>query len=499
MYDAIIFTENTNEIQISIPLGGFKVASVLRKHGYSVLVVNHLSTFSLEELKTLIDLSVSDITILVGFSTTFLQSIEENVNMGMDTVFPQGKAFEDEVISYIKEKNHAIKFAVGGTKASPVYVNTNIDYVFMGYSEISIVNLMNHLTTGSHLSFSHVNENGITIVDDRKAATYNFTTDRMVWGNLDVGNHKVLPLEIGRGCIFKCKFCSFPLNGKKKLDYIKEADLIHDELLENFVKFGVRHYIIVDDTFNDHILKLKAIESVVKKLPFEPIFWCYTRLDLLCSYPEMIDVMYNIGVRAMYFGIETLDITAGKIIGKGYDRVKQISMIEHIRYRYPDMSMHGSFIAGLPTESLSSIKQTLSQLENGDIPLNSWMVRPFILFKDDAYTFNSDLDVNYKNYGYEVTGQNGNMLLWKNEHTNIQEAFELTTECINVSRTKEHFYVPGHDSIELVNFGHDFYTTSKTAFKDFRWDILKDHKVSDFIDEYKTRLFKELNAQVVEW
>jgi radical SAM superfamily enzyme YgiQ (UPF0313 family) len=44
-----------------------------------------------------------------------------------------------------------------------------------------------------------------------------------------VGGAKVLPIEIARGCIFKCKFCSYPLNGKQNLDfrYFSSMELIN--------------------------------------------------------------------------------------------------------------------------------------------------------------------------------------------------------------------------------------------------------------------------------
>ena len=320
MYDVVIFTENTDPMQIAIPLGGFKVASVLRKNNFPTLVVNHLSTYSMAEIKNIIDLTISVNTLVVGFSSTFLRFVDTDTSAytksTIDTIFPQGKEFEDEVISYIRQKNENIKFIVGGTKTTAEYYNTNIDYVFLGYSETSIIDLMRHLTENIALPNSTVNQFGITIVDDRKALSYKFTEDKMIWEKTDVVNHKLLPIEIGRGCIFRCKFCSFPLNGKKSLDFIKQAEIIYEELMENYTKFGISHYFIVDDTFNDHILKLKSIEEVIARLPFKPKFWCYTRLDLLCTNAGMIDVMYNIGVRAMYFGIETLNLQTGRIIGK---------------------------------------------------------------------------------------------------------------------------------------------------------------------------------------
>ena len=505
MYDIIIFTENTDPMQISIPLGGFKVASVLRKNGYKTLVINHLSTFTIDELKTLIDLVVSTSTAIVGFSTTFLQQVEDDQSgekiyshLGMGTVFPQGRQFEDTVISYIKQLNTDVKIIVGGTKTAPTYTNTNIDYVFLGYSETSIIDLMSHLKTGTELPNSKVNEHGITIVDDRTAPRYKFTEDMMIWERTDVVNHKVLPIEIGRGCIFRCKFCSFPLNGKKSLDYNKNPEVVYQELLDNYNKFGITHYFIVDDTFNDHVDKLANLEKIVARLPFKPKFWCYTRLDLLCTNQGMIDIMHKLGVRAMLFGIETLDQNTGRIIGKGYDRQKQISMIRYIRDTYPDMAMHGNFIAGLPHESLDSLNLTMLQLKNGDIPLHSWMIKPLHIFREDWSAFNSDLNLNYDKYGYEIEHDYDGFLVWKNEHTSFMEADQLSSACMNESRTKPYFNVPGHDSFEMINFGYNQHETMSTSFTDFRWDIIKSGVVTDFIANYKSQLFEILNAQVVE-
>ena len=66
-------------------------------------------------------------------------------------------------------------------------------------------------------------------------------------------------LEIGRGCIFNCKFCSFALKGKKKLDYIKDQSLLRDELIEHYEKYGMDKYIFVDDTFNDSLIIFSVV------------------------------------------------------------------------------------------------------------------------------------------------------------------------------------------------------------------------------------------------
>lgn len=497
MYKAVILTDTTHPLQISIGLGAYKVASTLRKHGYNTLVVNHLSWFTLDELKTVIDASVTAETLILGISTTFLQSITYDEDgkrqydflVGTDVIFPQGKDFENEIIAYVKNINPNIKIVVGGVRTDTSAKNSNMDYAFLGYSESSIIDLMSNLTENTPLPNTFVNNHNVAIVDDRTAPRYKFTEDMMIWDKTDIINHKVLPIEVGRGCIFQCKFCSFPLNGKKAVDYNKNADVIYDELLDAYERFGITHFMIVDDTFNDHINKLINLEKVIERLPFKPMFWCYARLDLLCTNAGMVDIMYRIGVRGMLFGIETLNQNTGRIIGKGYDRQKQIDMIKYIRETYPDMSMNGNFIAGLPHESLESLQLTMDQLANGEIPLNSYMIKELWLLEESFSAFNSDLNLNYYKYGYEIINNVSGVLVWQNEYLNMPTARIMSEECLAAGRSKDHFFVPAHDSFELVNFGYDFYEVSKILWKDFNWDEAQ-ARLPVFVNEYKTKLLE---------
>jgi radical SAM superfamily enzyme YgiQ (UPF0313 family) len=494
MYDVLLFTDNTNPIQISTALGAYKIACVLRKHDYKVLVVNYFSKFDINEMKRIIDSTVTDNLKVIGFSTTFLKTTDFKP-LSTDVVFPQGKEFENEVIAYALQLNPKIKFIIGGAKSTQMCPNTNIDYAFIGYSESSIVNLLGHLTNGAVLKNSSINPYGVTIIDDRTAPEYNFAMDPMIWEETDILNHKVLPLEIGRGCIFKCKFCSFPLRGKdNNLDYVKQPDILYQELLNNYEKYGIKHYLIVDDTFNDNVHKLIEIEKVVKRLPFQPILWCYARLDLICTKPHTIELLYNIGVRGLYFGIETLDERAGRIIGKGYDRQKQINMIAHIKETYPDIQLHGSFIMGLPNETMQSMLQTGKQLSMGETKLDSWAIRGLLINYEDTLSFNSEIDLNYSNYGYIVSRKNsGSHYFWKNQHTNFDIVNTLSTSFMSISKSKDYYKLPGHDMFETINFGYKLEEIKSIPYKDFRFDIIESQEIPKFINEYKTLLFAKLD------
>ena len=499
MYDSIIFTDTTENFRVSIPLGAFKIASTLRKHGYSCLVVNHLWKYTEDELKELLSTVLSDKTKFIGFSSTFLNKVLKSKDklitkfehIGIESVFPQGKEFENKIFSICRSINPAVKFIVGGSKVTQNYSNKNINYVFIGYSESAIINFMDHLSNGAELNFSIKNIHGVTIIDDRTATGYDFVNDSMIWEDTDVVNHKVVPVEIGRGCIFKCKFCGYPMNGKKKLDYIKDMSVLRAELLNSYEKFGITHFWIVDDTFNDTIEKLTVMEDMVKTLPFKPYFWAYIRLDLLITRPKTVEMLYNIGIRAMFFGIETLHNKAGRSVGKGYNPLKQIEAINSIREQYPEITLHGSFIMGLPGESREDVLNSHKMLMEGKLKLNSWYFRPLAITKKFAVTFYSEFDLNYKSYGYEeIDDSEPFNINWRNEHFTWKEVNELTNELTAKSVKADTFYIAGHDIFSIVSLNYKVEDLINVKYKDFNWKRISLIELPNFIEIYKKTLLQ---------
>lgn len=499
MFNVIIFADTTDNVVNTLAIGPYKCAHSLRKHGYSCLVVNHLSDYSYNDLTTLIDRAVGSGTFLIGFSTNFLKSIQVEKAPGQptppypklnaNTVFPQGKQLEDQVVSYIKQKNSNIKIVVGGTAANQNYHNKNADYACIGYSESSIVDLADHLTKKSELTNSCKNVWGITIIDDRLAPGYDFANEDMIWEDIDIVNHKCLPVEIGRGCIFKCKFCSYPMNGKQTLDFVKHGDLLKHELQQNYDRFGITNYQIVDDTFNDHEQKLDMIYDVVNSLTFVPRFWAYTRLDLLHTRPTTIQRLYDIGVRGFYFGIESLTPKAAKFIGKGYDFNKSIETIRFIRSKYPDISMHGSFIVGLPHESIEQVTNTFHRLLSQDIPLHSWIFHSLYIEEESQRTFSSDFARNYQQYGYTKTGNiSPELIEWENEYMNSTKAAELVSNFMQQSRNSENFKLENRLAFQLTTMGYNLDELLATPWSNFDFNNCEHNIRPQFVNDYKTKL-----------
>lgn len=469
MFDVLLFTGIVSPSH-SKPLGAYNCANALRKAGYTCLVVDHSDTYTSKELSELLQIAASSKTFLIGISTTFLPR---------------------ESVGVILQHCPDVKIVVGGSNANPQESNKDIDYVVLGYADSSIVDLANHLSKGTPLSNSHKNLWGRTIIDDRLAKEYDFVNSPIVWEPYDVVNQTTLPLEVARGCVFKCKFCSYPMNGKKQLDFIKDENVLIQQLEHNYQRYGVYRYTIIDDTFNDNKYKLTKIRSAIKKLSFTPEFWAYNRLDLIAADPERnIDLLYDIGIRATFFGIETLNESVGKIIGKGGSVKKQIAAVKLIREKYKDqLRMHGNFIIGLPHESVSSCVNTFNLLTQQELALHSWRFQPLRITNQDKHTWNSDITLNYKNYGYHIPeGQDADCVYWENEHLNYTRAEQLTDNLNQLS----------HNSSVMSEHVNRAWADLSLGYKET--DLVKkgkdqgylDSKHKEFIAVYKKELLEKL-------
>lgn len=385
MAQIVIFSDVNGALGFSRYAGPYRIATELRNKGFSVQVIEFFASYDIETLANLLRIHVDKSTLFVGFSATlwtkrvsdheiidsFLKnskSMRSIIVDGYVPIFPQDEEFIDELFSIIKGINPRCKIVVGGYKASN-YHRRNVDYWILGQGENSTIALANHLLHGTNLNGLQT-EWGI-IITDRMYPYNGFNHSTIAWHLSDhLFENENLPIETARGCIFKCSFCAFNLNGKRFGDYTKDADVLGKEFIENFERYGIREYMIADDTLNDSMQKVEYLHKVVSSLPFKIEFSAYARLDVLGSNMEMAPMLMDMGLRSVEFGIETMNKETGRYIGKQGDRNKIIDTLLRLKEIWKDeVYMAAGFIVGLPYEDEKSIRETMDWLYSPDNPL----------------------------------------------------------------------------------------------------------------------------------
>ena len=406
-YDIIIFTDYVNKHGHIKSLGAYRLASELRSHGYSVKVVDYASRLMSNQplFRSLLDNLIGDNTLFVGWSSTFFGSGQWGDSWD-DDLYPITSVDEFKSwLKYIKKKNTNTKIAYGGTRAlETADLVDEIDYVVIGLADKVVVDLANHLKNNTTLKYRpSVNKRWKILDYDPVGASFDFPNSQTQFEDTDhVAPGETLVIETSRGCMFKCKFCSYPLLGRKKTDpaYHKHQNCIVNEFRRNWEKFGTKRYVIVDDTLNETADKLESIVRARDEAGVDVELTSYLRLDLVARYPEQIQLFKDMNLAAAFFGVESFNEKSAASIGKSgsSDRLKDTL------YQIKDtlgnqFSSTVSMIAGLPYETPDTLTQSLEWGLNSDSPVDNFYFRE-LMITDSVWP--SDFLQNYKQYGYTL-------------------------------------------------------------------------------------------------
>jgi len=468
--NAIIISDMTEVLTMSKTLGPYKAAHELRCSGIETMVISHVHTWTLDELKYLLKNLISDQTLFIGINNMFYRSIEGVTKDPSKSMYfketelgaflPHGKSVNKEFKQFVHSINPKIKFVIGGPLATDSEWNKDFDYIIFGYADQSIVKLANHLIDSTcELGINYRSIHGPRIIDDAKASNFDFVNSTMRYQNHDaILPNETLVIEISRGCIFRCTFCSYPLNGKSKLDYIKHEELLYQEFLDNYKQWGVTRYLFSDDTFNDSPEKIEMIWRISKRLPFKLEYWAYIRVDLLGANLSITDKLFESGLRSCYMGIESFHDKSARAIGKSGNKKKILATLKYIKNKWGDsVSIAAGFIFGLPYESVDSMKETIRLLESKEACIDNWSFFPLGIHAiADEHAYNSDIDRNYHNYGYRKLGYDGLYLDWENDHTNFKEMKQLAADSIQYSSDHDLNTFSGMNALFLAGIGCDF-------------------------------------------
>lgn len=396
----ILFT--TDHKFVTRTAGPYRLATELVDNGFSTLVLDFGLFYHVGEvwkLEYLLKNIISNETLWIGLSTTFIPPMQ----------IPRLRKF----MLWIKENFPNVELIQGGAKLMwwPVELKS-----FRGYSDKEIVEYTQYKSGQTKkLDLKYKNK----IVEGTEYL--NFVNSQIKYQYHDfIKSNDFLAIEISRGCIFKCKFCAYPLNGKKKGEWIKKAEVLREEFTRNYEQWGVNKYVYADDTHNESTEKLLYLyDNVYSKLNFPIEFSTYLRLDLLARFPEQILLLKKSGLKSAVFGIETLNHDSAKAIGKGWNPAEQIQFVRALKKRFwNDILITSGFILGLPHDTHEYFDYFEKWLFSDDNPLDSWNLSPLeIMAKDRVEKFwKSEFELDPEKYGYRfIENEEG----WYNINTNI--------------------------------------------------------------------------------
>jgi radical SAM superfamily enzyme YgiQ (UPF0313 family) len=442
-------------------LGAYQVAHHCRQNGYNVQVIDFVDLMTNQELENLIQKFVDTNTLALGISTTFFYNLVTKQRYISESR-SVAKILSDDVrmiIEKIKKTYPNLTIFAGGANSYIAQNDNLFDVVFHGYSEQSVVEYFNAKKIKQRRLYP---VQGNTEIINGASAHFDITTLQHQWHKQDcVLPNETLPIEISRGCIFKCKFCAYPLNGKKKFDYLRDPEFIKEELVRNYELYGTTNYYFTDDTFNDSSFKLERLHKTITSLPFKIKFVTYLRLDLIYRYKEQIDLLYEMGLGSAFFGIETLNNRTGKIIGKGLSpiKVKDFLIKLHDVHWKQEVPITCSFIIGLPYDTETTVRQAHEWCQQS--PINDiWF--PLFIRSDTHYK--SEFDINYTQYGYSIDSEGQ----WRNNNFTYSTALELAEEFnsqgLYGTNTSSTWFL-----FALLSYGYKIEDLKNIAAKDLPW------------------------------
>lgn len=464
------------------PFGTHQLAWYLRKNGYQTQVINYVQHAPEKLIKEALTKYITPKTKVVG-----LGIMSNGTELGIVL-----KKIES-VLYWVKRTYPHVKIIAGGPLTNHLvrkYRNKMLfDYLFYGHGENTLLELCDHLYTDKNHPKT-ITVQGNTVIQESDAnperSHFKIENSSFEWSDNDfIQENESLPLELGRGCVFSCRFCSYPYIGKKVNDFNRSMECIEQELLRNYEKWKVTSYMMLDDTINASEERNLQFWQMTQRLPFKIKFAGYCRMDLLAKRPESEAVLFESGLRGVYFGLETFNQQAANLIKKGWNATHAKDYLPRLNNDLwkRQVGIQVGMIAGLPPETFEELKESNRWMIANEI--NHWKWHRLGINREKNSLFISEFDRNAEQYGFDWYVDNGK-LYWKTEHATQRDAEEWVSDL--TAEASSHYTYACWSLLELAQYDFDIQYMMKIPIKknDLMPEIARRRKT--FIRNYWSQL-----------
>lgn len=171
------------------------------------------------------------------------------------------------------------------------------------------------------------------------------------------GKNDFYSLRTAKSCPYSCSFCNFPLRSGKYT--YSNVEFIKTEL-KKVCSDGKRKYVsFIDDTFNIPLSRFKSILQMIVDEGINVSWNSYLRSDQIDD--EAIDLMKRSGCIGVFLGVESGSDFQLERMNKRSKREDYISVIGKLKEK--EIITYASFIVGFPGETLDTVRETISFIE----------------------------------------------------------------------------------------------------------------------------------------
>jgi radical SAM superfamily enzyme YgiQ (UPF0313 family) len=343
---------------VSPHLGLMLLASVLEKAGHVVEIFDPKILFAEDNWRSgtderFLDASARDLIAL-------------NADVIGFTAYGRSLAYAISVAQRIKAINPSISVVFGGPHPTILAKEilqafSCVDVVVRYEAELIVVDLMERLAADEPLDdvpnvvfrrqdklvATRPQENLVDLEGLPKPALHLYPIERL--------GLEELTIEAGRGCPFKCTFCSTSKFFQRKYR-TKSAERMIEEMEWAKSKYQINKFNLNHDLFG---LSKKSVMEFCRQVKPTGLRWkCSVRPDTIDE--EMIAAFADSGCEYLFLGVETGSPRMQRVIGKKLNLDTTLETIG--RLMAMGITCTASFITGFPEETIEDQNQTLDMI-----------------------------------------------------------------------------------------------------------------------------------------
>jgi hypothetical protein len=412
----LILSENSNGTWPHLhfrSMGSYELRNRLETKGHTATIIEWFTKWSEEQLKSIINDYKPDI---IATSTPF---------------HTQDLYYLKDILKWVRDTYPDIKVIHGGSRQYDDEFEGLIDVFFLGRS----MEIFDAWLDNKDLKQYTLQTEPLVLVNHQ----FDEFVDNPVIPKLKdedfISSKDILGFELGVGCKFNCSFCNYELRNAK-ITNLADPKELHNYFLEAYEKYGVTNFFASDDTINETDTKLEILAEAIRGLPYHPQITAFARLDLVTSKPKQLKLLEEINFRSLFFGIESFNPEASKLIRKKSGIGDNIETLRKVKETCDTYTV-GGMILGLNGDSEESIRSSVNQIIEEKL-LSSIQYYPLSITMPEGHYdpyFASDIDKDPESFDYKIIEvshvHHGNkqmpVYIWKSDWTDFREMGELQT------------------------------------------------------------------------